>query len=101
MRKTALFVLVVFILALATACSSQHQAPSSPVQTVQPAAAKPEPSQPSQSKKFVGSINSNVYHYSSCQWAKKISPKNQIWFSSPEEAKKAGYKPCKVCRPPE
>lgn len=53
-----------------------------------------------QQQKFVGSINSDKYHYPSCEWAKKIKPENQIWFSSPEEAKEAGYKPCKVCRPP-
>jgi PBP1b-binding outer membrane lipoprotein LpoB len=50
--------------------------------------------------KFVGSINSDKYHYPDCEWAKKIKPENQVWFSSPEEARKAGYKPCKVCRPP-
>ncbi|MEW6274942.1 MAG: Ada metal-binding domain-containing protein [Bacillota bacterium] len=50
-------------------------------------------------KKFVGSAQSNIYHYPSCEWAKKIKPGNQVWFSSPEEAKAAGYRPCKVCRP--
>lgn len=48
---------------------------------------------------YVGSINSNKYHYPDCQWAQKIKPDNEIWFSSQEEAEEAGYKPCKVCRP--
>lgn len=48
----------------------------------------------------VGSVNSDKYHYPWCRWAKKISPQNKVTFSSPEEARKKGYKPCKVCGPP-
>lgn len=44
--------------------------------------------------KLVGSINSNIYHHPDCPWAKKISPTNQIWFDSEEEARKAGYVRC-------
>lgn len=49
---------------------------------------------------YVGSVNSNVYHYPSCQWAKKIKDVNQVWFSDTSDAKNAGYVPCKVCKPP-
>ena len=52
------------------------------------------------SGQFVGSINSDVYHYPDCASAKKIKPENQIWFNSVEEAKAAGYRPCKKCNPP-
>ena len=48
---------------------------------------------------FVGSINSKVYHYPSCGYAKRILPKNQIWFSSSEDARAHGYVPCSVCSP--
>ncbi|OGL40152.1 MAG: hypothetical protein A2042_02900 [Candidatus Schekmanbacteria bacterium GWA2_38_11] len=51
--------------------------------------------------KFVGSKNSNKYHFPDCKWAQKINPKNLVTFTSVEEAKKAGYIPCKVCKPPE
>jgi len=50
---------------------------------------------------YVGSINSNKYHYTWCRWAKKISPYNLVTFSSVREAKSKGYVPCKVCMPPE
>jgi hypothetical protein len=50
---------------------------------------------------YVGSINSDVYHYPWCEWAQKINPENEIWFNSAEEAHDAGYRPCKVCNPPE
>ena len=49
---------------------------------------------------FVGSLESDKYHYPSCRWAKKILPENEIWFSSSEEARAAGYVPCGVCKPP-
>lgn len=49
---------------------------------------------------FVGSKNSNVYHYPSCGSAKSIKPENLVTFSSVEEAKNAGYRPCKKCNPP-
>ncbi|MHB1334474.1 MAG: thermonuclease family protein [Candidatus Humimicrobiaceae bacterium] len=49
---------------------------------------------------FVGSKNSDVYHYPDCVSAKKIKPENLIIFNSVEEAKAAGYRPCKNCNPP-
>jgi len=50
--------------------------------------------------KYVGSSQSDKYHYPSCQWAKKINPMNLVTFKSANEAQKAGYVPCKVCKPP-
>lgn len=49
---------------------------------------------------FVGSIESNKYHYPDCRWAKKILPEHEIWFSSPQDAQTHGYVACKVCTPP-
>jgi len=43
---------------------------------------------------FVGSINSDKYHWPNCPWAKKISSDNQVWFDSEQEAQKAGYIRC-------
>jgi len=54
----------------------------------------------SASGQFVGSKNSNVYHYPSCTWANKIEASNQVWFSSSEDARNHGYRPCQVCHPP-
>jgi len=44
--------------------------------------------------KFIGSVNGGKYHWPNCSHAKRISPENQIWFSSEEEAQKAGYARC-------
>ena len=50
---------------------------------------------------FVGSKNSDKYHYCNCTWAKKIKTENLLCFQGVEEAKADGYVPCKVCNPPE
>lgn len=52
------------------------------------------------SDEFWASKKSNKYHYPHCKWAQKIKPENLIKFRTPEEALRAGYIPCKVCRPP-
>jgi hypothetical protein len=49
---------------------------------------------------FVGSINSNVYHYPWCSEAKKILPENMVIFPTVGAACDAGYRPCEVCKPP-
>ena len=49
---------------------------------------------------FVGSVRSDKYHYPSCKWGETIASHNEIWFSSSEEARAAGYVPCGACRPP-
>jgi beta-lactamase superfamily II metal-dependent hydrolase len=49
---------------------------------------------------FVGSVKSNKYHYPSCQWAEKIKPSNEIWFTGSADARAHGYVPCGVCHPP-
>ena len=54
----------------------------------------------SASSYFVGSKKSDVYHYPSCRWAKRIKAENRVYFDTPEEAIAAGYRPCKVCKPP-
>ena len=56
--------------------------------------------QPLQDTKYVGSSKSNKYHYTWCRWAKKINDSNLVIFNSVEEARNAGYVPCKVCKPP-
>lgn len=52
-------------------------------------------------KNFVASKSSNKYHTADCGIAKNIKTENQICFNTQEEAKKAGYAPCGVCKPDE
>ncbi|MBT3168622.1 MAG: hypothetical protein HN952_03890 [Candidatus Cloacimonetes bacterium] len=50
-------------------------------------------------KKYVGSVNSDIYHYPHCKSAKRICISNEVWFSSKNEARKNGYRACKLCFP--
>ncbi|RQD76484.1 MAG: hypothetical protein D5R97_04350 [Candidatus Syntrophonatronum acetioxidans] len=47
--------------------------------------------------KFVASENSSKFHRLDCRYAKNI--KEEIWFDSVEEGKRAGYVPCEYCKP--
>jgi hypothetical protein len=49
---------------------------------------------------FVGSSESDKYHYPSCSAAKRIKSSNLVTFSSSTEARGAGYVPCSICSPP-
>jgi methylphosphotriester-DNA--protein-cysteine methyltransferase len=49
--------------------------------------------------KFVGSSKSNVYHLLSCRSAQRINSDNLLTFDSREDAVKAGYRACLVCKP--
>lgn len=59
----------------------------------------PPPPPPSNGP-FVGSKNSNVYHYPSCSSAKQITSANLRTFNSSADARAAGYRPCLNCSPP-
>lgn len=55
--------------------------------------------EPKQGHKYVGSVNSNKYHYFTCRYAKRIYQSNAIYFKSAKHARQSGYRPCKVCKP--
>ena len=44
---------------------------------------------------YVASVNSNLFHHVSCSSASRISPQNQVWFATIDEAQGAGYSPSK------
>ncbi len=48
--------------------------------------------------KYVASRNGKKYYLPSCSGAKSISEANKIWFSTKEEAEKAGYAPATACK---
>lgn len=51
-----------------------------------------------QPQKFVGSKNGSKYHFPWCPGAKQMKEENKIWFSSKEDAEKAGYTPAANCK---
>lgn len=48
---------------------------------------------------YVGSSESDKYHYPSCRWTSKINDANLVHFDTVEEASAAGYSPCGTCHP--
>ena len=49
--------------------------------------------------RYTGSDTTNIYCYPSCRHARRTSDTHEVRFRSAEEARDAGYRPCKVCRP--
>lgn len=47
---------------------------------------------------LVGSKNGTKYHFPWCSGAQAMKEENKIWFSSKEEAEKAGYTPAANCK---
>ena len=56
------------------------------------------PSATTGEKAFVGSKNSDKYHFPWCSGAKRIKEENKIWFATREEAEAAGYTPAANCK---
>lgn len=48
---------------------------------------------------YVGSVNSDKFHYQSCSAAKRIKSYNKISFPSRSNAINSGYSPCGICHP--
>lgn len=48
---------------------------------------------------YVGSSNSDKFHYPSCPHAKRIKDYNKVTFPSRDDAVNSGYSPCSVCNP--
>ncbi len=49
--------------------------------------------------RYAGSDSTAVYCYPSCRHARRITPAHLVHFRSAAEARDAGYRPCRVCRP--
>lgn len=54
---------------------------------------------PAKGVRFVGSETTHIYCYPSCRHARGIADEHRVPFRSVEEARRAGYRACRVCRP--
>lgn len=89
MKKTSSVLIVLFMLFAVASC---QQADAQKAQTK---------TSKQSNVSYVGSAKSDKYHRLSCEWADRINDENRIEFNSVADAKEQGYKPCKVCEPPE
>lgn len=70
------------------------------VQDVEPTGDREEEAtKPESEHRYVASKDSDVFHLSSCQWAKRIAEANRIYFQTLQEAADSGRRPCRVCKP--
>ncbi len=49
--------------------------------------------------KYLASKNSKIFHKADCSWVIKISPENIVGYDTAEQARQAGKRPCKLCKP--
>ena len=74
--------------------------PVTPTSSREPVQQAERDNRPTDAKeKFHASSKSNIYHNPSCEWARKIYRQQLRVFSTEDEARRRGYRPCKVCRP--
>jgi len=48
---------------------------------------------------YIGNSNSKIFHTNECKAAAAISSAHAVYFKTKKEAIKAGYTPCRTCRP--
>ena len=51
--------------------------------------------------RFIGSDTTRIYCYPTCRHARRVTPQHRILLRSAEEARRAGHRPCRICRPVE
>jgi O-6-methylguanine DNA methyltransferase len=54
---------------------------------------------PNRGIRFIGSDTTHIYCYPSCRNARRVTDAHRVALHSADEARTAGYRACKVCRP--
>ena len=49
--------------------------------------------------RYFGSDTTHIFCFPTCRHARRLMDKHRVTFRSEQEARAAGYRPCKVCRP--
>ncbi len=56
---------------------------------------------PAAGVRFIGSDTTRIFCYPTCRHARRVTERHRIPLRSVAEARRAGHRPCKVCRPVE
>ena len=69
--------------------------------TASAAAADPSAPLPGHDRggRLVGSRHSTIVHHATCQHARRIKPRNRVFFKAARDARQTGRTPCKSCDP--
>jgi O-6-methylguanine DNA methyltransferase len=54
---------------------------------------------PAEGVRYSGSDTTRIYCYPSCRHARRTTPAHRVAFRSVDQARRAGYRPCRICRP--
>jgi O-6-methylguanine DNA methyltransferase len=54
---------------------------------------------PARGVRFIGSDTTRIFCYPSCRHARRIQPLHRVGFRSMDDSRRAGYRPCRDCRP--
>ena len=54
---------------------------------------------PAEGIRYHGSDTTRIYCYPSCRHARRTMPAHRVAFRSVDDARRAGYRPCQICRP--
>jgi O-6-methylguanine DNA methyltransferase len=49
--------------------------------------------------RYLGSDTTRIFCMPTCRHARRVMPKHEMHFGSEADARGAGYRPCKICRP--
>ena len=49
--------------------------------------------------RYLGSDTTHIFCMPTCRHARRVMPKHEMRFGSLEDVARAGYRPCKICRP--
>ena len=49
--------------------------------------------------RYFGSDTTHIFCFPTCRYNKRLTKQHRVTFGSEAQARAAGYRPCKVCRP--
>ena len=49
--------------------------------------------------RYFGSDTTRIFCFPTCRYNKTLTERHRVTFGSEAQARTAGYRPCKVCRP--
>jgi O-6-methylguanine DNA methyltransferase len=49
--------------------------------------------------RYVGSDTTHIFCFPTCGHARRVTGRHKVTFTSEDQARELGYRPCKVCRP--
>jgi O-6-methylguanine DNA methyltransferase len=49
--------------------------------------------------RYIGSDTTHIFCFPTCRHARRVTGRHKVTFTSEDQAREMGYRPCKICRP--